>query len=67
MTDRMGETKMPNKHMGSSINDFMREEGVPEEGTQSLNDALAAGEESGSFRPFDHDAFLKRMRSQHKS
>ncbi|PSJ57191.1 type II toxin-antitoxin system ParD family antitoxin [Kumtagia ephedrae] len=34
---------------------------------KALQDALAAGEESGEPRPFDSDAFLKRMHSKHAS
>jgi antitoxin ParD1/3/4 len=32
---------------------------------KALQDALIAGEESGSPSPFDNAAFLKRMRSTH--
>lgn len=31
---------------------------------KALQDALVAGEESGPPRPFDNDAFLKRMRER---
>jgi antitoxin ParD1/3/4 len=32
---------------------------------KSLREALIAGEQSGPPRPFDNDAFLKRMRAKH--
>ena len=32
---------------------------------KALQDALVAGEESGSPLPFDNQAFLKRMRTKH--
>jgi antitoxin ParD1/3/4 len=32
---------------------------------KALRDALIAGEESGAPRPFDSDAFLKRMHAKH--
>ncbi|MCJ9754251.1 type II toxin-antitoxin system ParD family antitoxin [Neorhizobium sp. BETTINA12A] len=32
---------------------------------KALQDALIAGEESGSPQPFDNQAFLKRMRARH--
>lgn len=32
---------------------------------KALQDALIAGEESGVPRPFDKDAFLKRMHEKH--
>ena len=32
---------------------------------KALQDALIAGEESGAPRPFDKDAFLKRMHEKH--
>ena len=32
---------------------------------RALQDALIAGEQSGTPRPFDSEAFLNRMRSQH--
>lgn len=32
---------------------------------KALQDALIAGEQSGEPRPFDGDAFLKRMRATH--
>ncbi|MGL4438101.1 MAG: type II toxin-antitoxin system ParD family antitoxin [Bosea sp. (in: a-proteobacteria)] len=36
-----------------------------EAGVKALQDALIAGEVSGAPRPFDSDAFLKRMRTAH--
>ena len=32
---------------------------------RALQDALIAGEQSGTPRPFDSEAFLSRMRNQH--
>jgi antitoxin ParD1/3/4 len=32
---------------------------------KALQDALIAGEKSGTPRPFDNGAFLKRMRAKH--
>lgn len=32
---------------------------------KSLEAALIAGEQSGEPRPFDHEAFLSRMRAKH--
>ena len=32
---------------------------------KALQDALIAGEDSGTPQPFDNDAFLKRMRARH--
>jgi antitoxin ParD1/3/4 len=32
---------------------------------KALQDALIAGEESGSPEPFDNEAFLNRMRARH--
>lgn len=32
---------------------------------KALQDALIAGEASGEARPFDNEAFLKRMREKH--
>ena len=32
---------------------------------QALQEALVAGERSGSAAPFDNEAFLKRMRERH--
>ncbi|WP_442581319.1 type II toxin-antitoxin system ParD family antitoxin [Mesorhizobium sp. ASY16-5R] len=32
---------------------------------KALRDALIAGEEAGTPRPFDSDAFLKRMHAKH--
>lgn len=36
-----------------------------EAGVKALQDALIAGEVSGTPRPFDSDAFLKRMHTTH--
>lgn len=36
-----------------------------EAAVRALQEALIAGEQSGSSVPFDNDAFLKRMRERH--